>query len=310
MRTRYLASTAILFLTAVLPACGQLSDAQIVANAYPAELSADPDAQARFSTFVAFDMDGNGQTLLIALYTNGTRAGLSVVNRGGQVLSHPDTRSLKGFKGELEIVDLDHDGVPEIIVRLYSGHGANIPDTWIYAWRGGQLTLISPTQRVHALDITVLSQIAPVDLDGTGKLAILAFPGVRRDDNGNRVANGDGMVYALANGMYAPTPMRFTFAQSFVRHTASPNPTVKHFAASPGQATLRIVNGAAPGGLTVDSARVILNGATIAAPSSFKPQTRTLAIPVQLTTDNNLSVELAGKPGAGIWIIVAGPTNQ
>ncbi|HSY48724.1 MAG TPA: VCBS repeat-containing protein [Thermoanaerobaculia bacterium] len=308
MPTRYLALIAISILSAALPACGQLSDAQIVANAYPSELSADQDATTRFSTFVAAGF-GGGQTLLIALYTNGTRASLSVLNRGGQVLSQSDMRSLKGFKGELEIVDVDGDGVPEIVARLYSGHGENIPDTWIYAWRGGQLTLISPTQRVHALDITLLSQIALVDLDGTGKLAILAFPGVRRDDSGNRVANGDGIVYTLASGQYAATPLRFTYAQPFLRHTGSPDPVIKHFAASPGQATLRIVNGSAPGGLAVDSARVILNGTTIAAPSSFKPQTRTLTIPVQLAAENTLSVELAGKPGAGIWIIVAGPTN-
>lgn len=305
MRRTNWAITITLLFAATLPACAQLTDAQIVDNAYPKELydSRDPDAPMRFSAFVAADLNRNRETLLIALYTNGTRAAVSVINRGGQVLSHPVSRSLKGFKGEIELVDLDADGVPEIVVRLYSGHGPMIPDTWIYAWRNSQLALISPTQRVHTLDITLFSQIAPVDLDGTGKLAILAFSGEQRDDDGNLSANDEGIVYALANGRYVETNRRFLHAQAFFRRTGIPKPAVESFRASPGAAALTIINGVEPGA-AVDSAQVALNGSTIAEPSAFKPKTRVLTIPVQLASVNRLSVELAGKPGAGIWIII------
>ncbi|HEV2720686.1 MAG TPA: hypothetical protein VG323_11755 [Thermoanaerobaculia bacterium] len=296
----------VILLTGVLPACGQLSDAQIVDNAFPKELieAGSPVKSFRFSTFAAADLNRTGETLLLALYTNGTRAAVSVISRGGVVLSHPDLRSLKGYKGELELVDLDGDHTPEIIVRLYSGHGPMIPDSWIFAWRNKQLTLISPIQRVHSLDITLLSQISPVDLDGTGKLAILAFPGVQRDDENNLVDDGDGVIYALSNGQYIATPQRFSFAQAFFRLTGEPKAVVSNFKAAPGEATLRIINRAVPGGSPVDSAQIILNGAIVAEPSAFKSQTPVIAIPVQLTADNQLSVELRSTPGSGLWILV------
>jgi len=297
----------MLLLTCALPACGQLSDAQIVDNAFPGELidSGDSGTPYRFSTFEAADLNRAGEPLLVALYTNGTRAAISVITRGGSVLSHPDLRSLKGYKGELELLDLDGDGLPEIIARLYSGHGPVIPDTWIFAWRNKQLTLISPTQRVRALDITLLSQIAPVDLDGTGKLAILAFPGVRRDDDDNVVPDGDGVIYGLSNGRYTATLQHFVFAQAFFRRPGEPKAVVSTFKATPGDATLKIVNRAAVGGLPVDSAQVLFNGTTVAGPSAFKPQTAVIAIPIHLGADNQLSVELRSKPGSGLWILVA-----
>src|SRR3954469_25430578 len=113
VRTRHLILSLLLVLCSVA-ACAQVADEQLVDNAYPADLfaSRDPDAPSRFSTFVAADLNRNGQLLLVALYTNGTRAGISVLDRSGHVLSHPDLPFLKGFRGELEAIDLDGDGVP------------------------------------------------------------------------------------------------------------------------------------------------------------------------------------------------------
>src|SRR5216684_683965 len=100
------------FLLLSAPAWAQVSDDQLVDNAYPPELyaSRDPEAPSHFSTYVTADLNHNGQTLLVALYTNGTRAGISVLDRSGRVLSHPDLRFLKGFRGEIETIDLDGDG--------------------------------------------------------------------------------------------------------------------------------------------------------------------------------------------------------
>src|ERR1700686_402681 len=114
MRLRHFILTLVLVLSSA-PAWAQVSDGQLVDNAYPPELHAsrDPEAPSRFSTFVTADLNHNGQTLLVALSTNGTRAGISVLDRSGRVLSHPDMPFVKGFRGELELIDLDGDGVPE-----------------------------------------------------------------------------------------------------------------------------------------------------------------------------------------------------
>ena len=307
MRTKLLSSLIALALSG--PAVfGQISDTQLVDNAYPPELEAsrDPDS-SRFSTFAAADLNRNGQTLLIALYTNGTQAAISVLDPGGRVLSHPDFRYLKGFRGELQLVDLDGDGVPEIIAQLTAGHGYGIPDSWVFAWRNGQLALISPTATASKLPVSLLSQIAAVDLDGSGKLSLLAFPGVQRDDNGNVVANGDVAVYSLSNGQLTHMTTAFSYAQAFYRRTTGPTKAVKTFSSPAGARKLRIINGIAPNGSAVDSARVTLNGTEVVHPANFKPKAHVIDVPVQLGLENRLEVELTGKPGSGIWVAIVAP---
>src|SRR5258708_32988443 len=207
-------------LLASAPLIAQGSDQQIVNNAFPMDLIDPEFPHARGSTFVTADLKGDGDRVIIALYTDGSRSEISVLDRTGRVLAHPELPSFKG-KGELELTDLDGDGIPEIIAQMYSGHQPQIPDTWGFAWRDGQLALISPTERVGELDITPLSQMAPIDLDGSGKMALLAFPGVRRDASGNPVPDGDTLLYKLVDGKFSPTATRFVFAKPFYRRTCS-----------------------------------------------------------------------------------------
>jgi hypothetical protein len=307
MRIRHFTLFIVLVLSSVA-ACAQVPDEQFVDNAYPADLfaSRNPDAPSRFSTFVAADLNRNGQMLLVALYTNGMRAGISVLDRSGHVLSHPDLPFLKGFRGELEAIDLDGDGVPEIIARLVAGHGYDIPDSWVFAWRNGVLTLISPTATVHNLQLTPLSQIAAVDVDGSGKLSLLAFPGVHRDDSGKLVDDGDVEVYAFSNGKITATATTLSYAETFYRSTSGPAKSVADFAATPGRKILRIINGTSAGN-TVDSGRVTLNGVDIVRPTDFKPKIHVIDIPVQLSSQNHIEIDLTGKPGSGIWVMVVAP---
>jgi hypothetical protein len=304
VRIRHFILSVVLVLSSVA-ACAQVSDGQLVDNAYPADLfaSRDPDAPSRFSTFVAADLNRNGQPLLVALYTNGTRAGISVLDRSGHVLSHPDLPFLKGFRGELEAIDLDGDGVPEIIARFVSGHGYGIPDSWVFAWRNGALTLISPTATAYNLRVTLLSQVAAVDMDGSGKLSLLAFPGVHRDDSGKLVDDGDVELYAFSNGQITATTTAFSYVKPFFRRTSGPTKSVANFAATPGRKTLRIINGANPG-QAVDSGRVTLNGVDVVRPADFKPKAHVIDVPVQLKSQNHLDIELTGKPDSGIWVMV------
>jgi len=306
VRIRHFLISFLLVLSGVA-ACAQVSDEVLVDAAYPADLfaSRDPEAPSRFSTFVAADLNHNGQMLLVALYTNGTKAGISVLDRSGHVLSHPDLPFLKGFRGELEAIDLDNDGVPEIIARLVAGHGYDIPDSWVFAWRNGALTLISPTATPHNLQVTLLSQVAAVDIDGSGKLSLLAFPGVHRDNNGKLVNDGDVEVYSFSNGKITPTTTSFSYAQQFYRRPSGPTKSAADFAATPGRKILRIINGIAAGN-AVDSGRIALNGADVVRPADFKPKAHAIDVPVQLASQNHIDVELTGKPGSGIWVMVVG----
>src|SRR5205823_168469 len=126
------------------------------------------------------------------------------------------------------------------------------------------------------------------DLDGSGKLSLLAFPGVQRDDSGGLVANGEVVVYALSNGQFTRTPTAFTFAQAFYRRTSSPTKMAKTFAAPAGSRTLRIINGVPPNGGPVDSAHITLNGVEVMRSADFKPKAHVIDIPVHLATENRL----------------------
>jgi hypothetical protein len=292
----------LLFL-ACLPVSAQLSDQQIVDNAFPTDLR-DPDfPMARRSTFVTADLNRDGDRLIVALYSDGFRGQILVFDRGGHVRSHPKLHSLKGMAGDLVLVDLDQDGVPEIIAQLYSGHQPQIPDSWVFAWRSGQLVLISPTRRVGSLDITPLSQIAEVDMDGSGKLSLLAFPGVHRNDSGKLVDDGDVQLYTFSNGKITATRTTFRYAETFYRNTSGRTKSVANFAATPGRRILRIINGTEAGN-TVDSGRVTLNGVDVIRPADFKPKAHVIDISVQLAPQNHLEVDPTGKPGSGIWVMV------
>ena len=303
MRKQIVVVTAFLLLVAATPICAQTPDQQLVDNAFPHELTGPNDPGAHSSTYVTADLNHTGLPLLIALYTNGSRSAISVVDRAGQVVSHPSLPFLKGSGGELELIDLDNDGTPEIIAQLYSGHGLNVPDTWVFAWRSGQLVLISPTGGRHNLQLSLLSQIAPVDVDGTGKLSLLAFPGVTQDDDGNLVPKGTTKIYSLQNGQLKQASTQFTYAQWFSRRKSKPVTITRTFTGTPGATNLLVINDKTVT-TAVDSARIVLNGAEVAHPSDFAPQTHVLTVPVTLVASNTLSVEVAGKPGAGIWVLV------
>lgn len=300
-------TTLVLLLTVTLCTTvgAQVSDEQTVDNAFPASLLTGKGVHERFSTFAAADLNHTGETLLVSLYSSGTRALLQVVDHSGHVLAVSQVKALKGTRGELELVDLDHDGTPEIIVHLYGGHGANLPDTWVFAWRSSSLALASPIQTVQGNEITELGQTATIDLNGDGKQELLAFPGVTYDENGKRLP-ASTIVYAYSGGTLQRQPVESAFVHVFGRRTSKPGPATQAFASSPGATTLHVVNGETP----ATSVHVTLNGREVVSPNNLNEKIHSFAVPVSLASQNTLTVELEGKPGATIWITVDSPASQ
>jgi siroheme synthase (precorrin-2 oxidase/ferrochelatase) len=74
-------ASAIIILFVVATAHAQLSDRQIVKQAFPASLNDGDDLQ--FSRFITVDLNRNGQPLLVAVYTNGAAGAIRVLNRSG-----------------------------------------------------------------------------------------------------------------------------------------------------------------------------------------------------------------------------------
>ena len=294
--------TVALLLLAVIAAAvsgDQPSDNQVVANAFPASLTSGKGVHEQWWTFAAADLNHSGQQLLVALYTNGSRAALEVMSRSGNVLATSQVKAMKGNRGEIELVDLDHDGTPEILVHLYGGHGANRPDTWVFAWRNSGLSLVSPMQTVRGNEITLLGQTAAVDLNGDGAKELIAFPGVVFDGDGNDVS-GDTLVYSYSNGALQKAAASYAYAEEFHRRTAKPEASSDTFTATAGKSTLHVIQGDTP----ATSGHITLNGTEVAAPDSFKSNVHAFALPVTLATQNTLSVQLDGQPGASVLVMI------
>lgn len=276
---------------------------EIVERAFPKELQDPEFPLARRSTFETADLNRDGHRVIIALYSNGSRGELMVLDATGQQLSTWST-GLKGDAGELRLEDVDGDGVVEIIVEMYAGHGLQIPDSWVFAWRAKRLTLISPTKHVGKLDLTPLSAVVTLDLDGSGKKALLALPGVERDDNGNLVDNGPAILYSLLEGRYVETATQYKYAQRFFRRSGKPAIRTETFRATGGTGTLCVVNGVNEGG-PVASGRILVNDKEIVRPGDFKLHVHSRSFPVPLIKGvNSIKVELDGKPSSGIWVLI------
>lgn len=297
--------SALLFLAFIACAASgaQPSDEDIVANAFPDSLATGKGMHGRWWSFLPADLNHSGQPLLVALYTNGSRAALQVVSRSGNVLAASNVKALKGTRGELELIDLDHDGTPEILAHLYGGHGANHPDTWVFAWRDGALTLVSPMQIVRGNEITLLGQTAAADLSGNGTKQLLAFPGTLYDANGNQIP-GETLVYVYSNGGMHQSDSKYVYADDFRRRTRKPETTSDAFGASAGASTLHVIQGDTP----VTSGHITLNGVDVVTADQFKASVKTFAVPVTLGAQNTLSVQLEGEPGASVLVMIEAPS--
>jgi hypothetical protein len=298
---RSIASAVVMSSLISISLCAQLSDKQIVSNAFPAALN-DGDG-VRFSRFIAVDLNGTGQPLLVAVYTNGAGGAIRVLNRAGQVVSAPDFPGMRGFHASLQAVDLDHDGTPEIIAEFTTGHSPDNPDTWVFRWLAGTLKLISPTCKTGGLTLTCLDHVSFMDLAGDGTLALLNWPAVTLDRETGEVSRSEPWtIYTLKNGSFLQADGAFLFAHEFRRGTATPFTSEETFRAPVGGTTIRVINGTADQAAT--SGRITLNGKEIMGPADFQRGAHTTDIPVELVENNTVTVQLQGKPGAKIVMLV------
>lgn len=93
--------------------------------------------------------------------------------------------------------------------------------------------------------------------------------------------------------------------KTYVRSTGKPTPVVTTFTIRDPATTytLRIDNAG------VSSAVVLLNGVEVARPDDFKPNVTLITKPVKLLGNNQLSVELRGKPGESFSLQIIGVDN-
>ena len=292
--------------------------AQVVEQFYPQRLVAESEEDFRqggpppfrASGFLQVDLESAGvERFIVAAYTNGFSAVVRVLKRqnGGFVLvDEPNLRLMAGVFPQVERLDLDNDGRPEIVVRFSSARGPR--STWIFRWTGAQLVPIGPLSVDENGDVsTELTEASFIDVDGDGTLEI-----VQPESNGP-VAPGETEITFSPPKIYRLTGGRFVFDQeliflaSFTRGTGPPQTESRSFSvpASAGAFVVKIVNGERGGRNRVSSARIRLNGTSIAGPSDFNQQVGSKSVQVLLKEENVLEAELASKPGGKLTILVS-----
>jgi hypothetical protein len=279
------------------------SDDALVESLYPKSLTAEvqnpTDLQPSWR-FKRVDLDGTGSpTYIVALYANGARAVLRIISVTGNsatVVAAPADPMLDPFHMGMQLIDLDGDGKPEI---LLSSGTMRKTENWIFAWRNHTLVLISPARALKdGTHISLIPDVRLVDVDGD------EIPELLTEGGTNDLAT----TYKLVAGAYQRTNDTL-FTNEFVRGTGEPD----YWDIAAGLALsaadlksryeLRVINGT-PTGIPVTSATITLNGKVVFKPNDFKNAAITIKVPVSLIAYNELEVELSGKPDSSFRIVL------
>jgi hypothetical protein len=238
----------------------------------------------RRSVSMRADLDRSGHAdYLIVAYWNGLGSVVRIIRvtdpaNAVLVAESPD-RTMGGDGGpRLEAVDIDNDGVPEIVVRFLRG-------TWVYKYRSGKLDLFGPTRRNRVGLTSDMSNPTFVDVDGDDVMEII--------DHGSKLykLGADGQFTRAATVAYN---------ERFQRDAETvTGPDNRSFSAKPGKYVLHVLRRAG-----TDGGAILLNGKAIASSADFGARRRMLDIPVELLDRNDLSVTVDGGDGAELIVTV------
>jgi hypothetical protein len=250
------------------------------------------DEVIRKSRSLRVDLDKSGHADYLAVaYSNGLACELRIIkgselSNASLVAESPD-KTMGGDGGPLlEAVDIDHDGVPELVVHF-------VRATWVYKYEHERLTLYGPTRRIRGGVTSALSEASFVDVDGDDVLEIL-------DDTSTGQYAGNVNLYKLgADRMFSRVSTVQYFSQ-FVSSGDSATTAPDHsFTAKPGKYLLRVVRGEGASG-----GEIRLNGAIVAGSGEFHARGRVVEVPVELLDSNDLNVAVDGDGGAQLTVTI------
>lgn len=305
----------LLLLLSATIATAQSSDQSIVDANYPAELIAD---FAKFATpqmtldqsgnFVAGDLDGTGQTnYLVAGYTNGRKGAVRVIRKSGNnatVVAAPDFPGMGGHFIAVELIDLDADRRPEVIVQC---SGMRAATHWIFKWSAGQLNVFGPSETVNGVIAPTTVNADYVDLDGDGVLEVVGYPTLspRRED-GTLESPGPVEVFSVKNGTFTKSESPVLWYGEFARGKGEPVTEKQTFPArlSPGRYELRVNSGDPQARNVVTAGEVHFNGQLVLGNNDFKNKKRELAVVVTPGDVNTVEVRLTSAPGTSLRVQV------
>jgi hypothetical protein len=242
--------------------------------------------------------------LIAAVYSNGVDGVVAVLSPEGtgSLVASTDF-SVAGHRPEVTLLDLDHDGRPEIVVSFHATRGSS--ETWLYGWNGTALTLLAPVNR-HNEVVSDVFEPTFLDVDGDNRIDVIDFQSARTvDDEGAIHQSTSYRLMSLKDGrLSVMAPLDEVFAAS--RGTGAPAPSGEEFSVSdPDTArVLTLVNGDVHGAHRVSSAIISVNGQKVLTEKDFSQNVARLEVPVSLKTENTITAELRGEPGATITVLI------
>jgi hypothetical protein len=282
---------------------------QIAEQFFPQRLIDDSEARSqrggpapfRARAFKLADLDGTGTAnYVVAAYTNGFLGAIRVLrlqDTTAIIVAEPNLRMLGGIFPAVELVDVENDGRPEVVIHFSSAR-ASLFD-WVFKWTGTELSLIGPASVDEHGDVfTALTDSDFFDVDGDGTLEIIKRSA---ETQTIKVYRFDGQKFNLSKTL--------KLFDTFYRHTAAPVTETSEFQVqNPGAGfVLTVINGDRDGSKKVSSGTIKLNGVVVLTPNDLNQQVRKVVRQVTVLAENVLEVELAGQPTGQVLTTVEPP---
>jgi hypothetical protein len=309
---RWIAFQALLIMAA--SSASASSAESVVSRFFPPALTVDNlnkpvPIKSRHYTFVVGDLNHDGTQLICAVYWNGRAGAVSVLSSvgDGSLIATVRPADMPGRSGEVQLLDFDNDGRPEIVVTMDQLRGP--PAAWIYKWTGAALQLMGPInpkgRDAYSSD---LADPTFLDVDGSGTISVIDHSWGRGpcehpcDEEQVFVRY---RLFQLVNGNFKLSGRLDDFLQ-FTRGTGAPGAQTETFTVvNPTAARqLIVVNGEHDGSARVSSAQIVLNGQPVANASNFNQKVGVIHLPVALSENNTLTVTLDGKPGGTVSVLL------
>lgn len=267
----------------------------------------------RRSCFAVYARRDSSVQTLVAGYADGA---LSILDRqadGGYASVGLVTLDQFGFSlgegCELQVVDLDGDGAPEIKFG-FAGRTGGTAD-WYFRWNGVSLASIGPTDEDGD---TELFTTTVFDLDHEGNLEVVSLGEIKQlysDEATGFWPEPVRHVYRYAGGALVKD-RTLSYLNSFQRSTQAPvteTETLDFEQAPATQFQLRLINGERDGSLRLSSGSIRINGAEVVSSSQLNQQVEFLSAVLSLQQRNTIEVTLAAKP-EGALLLTLEPLSQ
>ncbi len=284
---------------------------QIVNQFFPQSLLAGTTLDLdQVSCFAVFDFAATGvPNTIITAYSNDFDGLLRVIKRQGdgayQVIDEVSKFSLGGPKCNVDLRDLDGDGVKEIRVSFDSFRVASAD--WLFQWNGSHLQNIGPiTQPNRGKPRSLLSLTDFVDIYHDGTLQVLSVSGTPSPEDGH--FDAPNFLYRLVNGTYVLDAPNL-YLRDFSRGTRTPvveSDSFDTFDGSTGPYILKVINGAENGNDRVSSAHISVNGVEVIGPNAFNQRVGLITATVTnlVPRSNSIQVQLESAPGGQITVVI------